>query len=1337
MSQKTIDLSAPDNRYFSGFRDVDGKVYGPRLVETEVAFATYGVVIPQVCGLSRLSGNIIWSKPLEERIEERNGIFYSNYSATFAVSFGYPVNLDATGTDLIRVWLNGRLVLDTRKASRGIVDGFNYTWYDGTQDTADAVIIAEEGVDNTPAFKEQMYLVVENLDVSTFENKVPYVVVEIGDIEAINASNTTLTTTADSSNVPETSAINWLQERLYVVNTDGQNSIKTFDVSGDSASLLGEVDSTIRGGFQTVYIPEFNWLLGHSEDDEIAASLPLYAFNPATGGVVKTLSTIQQSFQMSFTWCDTVGGRYYYVMNFGGFDALEVMQISPSQDSTMVDNTNVNLWSGGIGNDDLLCMCPGPKDATTCSFFIATTDEVHKITITPSLIADGNVDGLDIEQVYIAYDGVETNPEVRALQYDAINNELIIFYDTDGDNEVRKVSLATLTNVWRIDSIDALPDNERLWQHEIQTGKLAYAGGSGTLIEIDLRRGTFINWGTDTALYRPLGSFSSGTKGHVYAFGTSNRKLTKALYREVTNSTISLGDIIRFYGVKAGFQDADIDIDASVTENVIGFRLDEQQTLNDIIEPVRALFGVEIIESGDKLVVKSKATSFTSADFTVTEDDLLPDGRGGKSFMIRREEEGYLPRQVSFTYIDSSLNYEWTTQTVSRPRTSNTSTNLSDNSKDWKLPVIMVSNQAKYAAYRALMNPWSARKSYSFRLGREYMNLEPGDILSVTFNGVTHLVQAVTVTIDKKSFELSVEGQDFQEYETFTATSFPGTAYEQVITNTDLYKGVPLFFETPYPIWEGDDQNPLLTSPAPWVYYFVAPKAITDTFDLNAQAQYSVGYDASGPNQTFFPLPGEFNIAVPWGKLAAPLKSPRSVSAVDRDNTLTIELAGGDGDLFADATFDEVATGANRLVVMTWDACEVLGFETVVQNLDGTYTFSGLHRGKAGTDIYCLTGNRNTGVDDPDQGEAVSSNTARLRLYSSSPKRFANNRVRERLEPLSNLWGTGAVVALLSNNWTKVLRVPPEQADGKEFNFRVTTDFVTSQNAAIYSRPVFGTSLAAGRAQNIRAERNADGDITVKWSRTARNFAEWTDSGDGNPSFPDKFYKDKWLIMMYRKSGGFNTKDPAGTGHISNTLFAVYEPTIPTIDDLEYTFTQAEIAAAMINSTWSQPISWSGDPAAGGSPTTGTEEIVAIDGNMNPITPVPSTLQPSRGGTIVHSVIDTQAEPEQFGILSNMADGEAKNLMAFSDVEIVVRQYSEIPELVGDPDDMSSITIGWADSYGTRSARYTVDNIIQWKSLQDGTAVLVDPVRLDETRDSLYKLRFGFAVKEPIKIKDI
>jgi hypothetical protein len=52
--------------------------------------------------------------------------------------------------------------------------------------------------------------------------------------------------------------------------------------------------------------------------------------------------------------------------------------------------------------------------------------------------------------------------------------------------------------------------------------------------------------------------------------------------------------------------------------------------------------------------------------------------------------------------------------------------------------------------------------------------------------------------------------------------------------------------------------------------------------------------------------------------------------------------------------------------------------------------------------------------------------------------------VRERLAPLSSLWGTGAVVALLSTNWTKVLRVPPEQTGGKEFNFRVTTDYITS-----------------------------------------------------------------------------------------------------------------------------------------------------------------------------------------------------------------------------------------------------------------------------------------------------
>ena len=1325
----TIDLSAPDNRYYSGYRDVDGKVHGPRLVDTEVAFATYGVPIPQLCGINRLSGNTIWAKPLKENSTTIRGIIRTTYTGSWAVAFGRPVSLDAIGTDLIRVWLNGRLVFDARPTSRGIINGFNHTWYEGSEtQVADGTIIAEEGIANVPAFRGIMYLVIADLDLATFEDRIPHVSVEIGDIASITDTVTQVVTASDGNNAGG-AMMDWPNERVYMLNNTGANNyIKVYDISGDSASLISEIEANtsppdgLPSGIQAsvfghCYVPWIGLLFAHT-DPILRITDTVSGYNPLTAEIeFPNAGTFSQSFQMVPTRCNTIAGEYTYILNRSALFGLEILQISPDASSGVVTNATMTAKTGVTE-----AICPGPRDQTECSFFVAEGDSLHKVVIKPALIANGLDSGFDITEDYIPYAGVETTI-IRGVQYDVINNCVYIFYD----EEARKVSLDTLADIWNVnDPAAGFPDTAMLWQSEIQTGKLVYVKSDGDFIEWDLARGTYNNYAGSSAIISDGSSIVSGVREYGIGFGVSSGTFAKSYYRDTTQDTLNLGDIIRYYGVQAGYLDADITIDASVTENVVGFLIDESQTFNDIIEPMRALFGLEILESGDKLVVYSKATSYTTPDFTITEDELIPDGPGGNTFKVRREEEGLMPNRVSFTYIDSSLNYEWATQNVSRPRNSTAQVNNSDNSKDWKLPVVMESSQAKYAAYRALMNPFQARKSYFFKLGKEYMNVEPGDVISITFNSIAHLVQVVSTTISKRGFEIEIEGQDFQEYEDFTTVAFPGNAYDRVITNTDLFKGVPMFFETPLPIYENDDQNSLSDSPTPWLYYFVVPKAITTDFNVNARAQYSIGYDnRTGADPNYSAADGLFDIAVPWGSLTTILKTPRSLSGLDRKNTITFKPKGGDVSLLSNATTDQMLSGSNRAVIMTWDSCEVIGYETVTTNLDGTIVLSGLQRGLAGTDFFVAGGTRSLG------NNTTAPSTFNFNLDSAATRgsnrsyiQAADSRVRTRLGPDEDLWPAGSTITFLSPNWVKLLRIPYEQGYRQEINFRVPTDFVSTADAQVYSRPMFCWSTVAGRAKQIRAERNSDGDITVKWTRTYRPGYEWPTNGDGDAEFEDKFYKNHWLILMYRKDS------------VGQALIKFYTP-FANIDVNEYTFTQAEILAAAINTQTRTPYQYTGSPLVNGNPPVyGTPQLTYIDGDMNDTVEGYSEGANGSGanGTFF-GPLTTVAPPQNFGILSGMVNGDDKNFAAFSEVDIVIRQITDIGDLIGADTLMETTNQSFVtDTYGQSLGRLTIDNEL----LVYNSGFVPDNItEIDLTRDVDYKVRYGPAIRESVKIKDV
>lgn len=139
-----------------------------------------GGAVPRLYGWSRLAGNIIWARELELLRQDNAGAkgfggsepSEDEVGASFAVAF-----CEGAVQHLGRIWADGQLLNP---------DGLTLRFYRGTEDQLpDGLIEATQGT--APAYRGLCYLVVENLPLSRFGNRIPQLSVElcrvVGDLE--------------------------------------------------------------------------------------------------------------------------------------------------------------------------------------------------------------------------------------------------------------------------------------------------------------------------------------------------------------------------------------------------------------------------------------------------------------------------------------------------------------------------------------------------------------------------------------------------------------------------------------------------------------------------------------------------------------------------------------------------------------------------------------------------------------------------------------------------------------------------------------------------------------------------------------------------------------------------------------------------------------------------------------------------------------------------------------------------------------------------------------------------------------------------------------------------
>lgn len=163
-------------------------VTGPRLNDLSVQTSGYGVPIPLVAGLAKLSGNVIYcderfTETAHTRRQGKGG--GGQRTTTYTYSCSWAVGLcewliPPTNAQVLRIWLDTYLVYDVTGSSPTTqVPGLVWRFHAGGEDQLpDPYIVSVKGSD-APAHRGLAYIVFEAVPLDQFGNRIPNVTVEI------------------------------------------------------------------------------------------------------------------------------------------------------------------------------------------------------------------------------------------------------------------------------------------------------------------------------------------------------------------------------------------------------------------------------------------------------------------------------------------------------------------------------------------------------------------------------------------------------------------------------------------------------------------------------------------------------------------------------------------------------------------------------------------------------------------------------------------------------------------------------------------------------------------------------------------------------------------------------------------------------------------------------------------------------------------------------------------------------------------------------------------------------------------------------------------------------
>jgi Putative phage tail protein len=389
-------------------------------------------------------------------------------------------------------------------------------------------------------------------------------------------------------------------------------------------------------------------------------------------------------------------------------------------------------------------------------------------------------------------------------------------------------------------------------------------------------------------------------------------------------------DVLHDICHRAGLVDSQIDDTLVIAPNIItpmspvqavpGYLIEHPTPAKTILEVLMKAYFFDACETNGTMKFVPRGMA---AALTIPEDDL-----GLLSDMAKIEEqiaqEQDLPKEFTVTHNDPTMDYQQNKQHKGR----NTRIVTTKQQTIMEVPMTMTSDWARQTAVKALYLSWLERSSYKVNLWRaKYLLLDPTDVIGFIYETLSFQIRIAENSIGQGR-AVALQGiSEFAQMFNSAAVGGVGLGFPtnglQILAPTIL-----LLFDIP--LLRDVDSNPQNTG----FYYGLSSPSLT----------WGGGVLFDSTDNTNFVQESTSSQAVTFGYttnvLAAPARSPW---IWDNTNSVTIHLVRGS---FAGDTMLNVLNGSNAVLV----GSELIQYTTAVQNADGSWTLSGLLRGRRGTE---------------------------------------------------------------------------------------------------------------------------------------------------------------------------------------------------------------------------------------------------------------------------------------------------------------------------------------------------------------------------------------------------
>ncbi|MGX9145948.1 phage tail protein [Mesorhizobium sp. 128a] len=353
--------------------------------------------------------------------------------------------------------------------------------------------------------------------------------------------------------------------------------------------------------------------------------------------------------------------------------------------------------------------------------------------------------------------------------------------------------------------------------------------------------------------------------------------------------------------------------------------------IRTVIQSIADIFGFKFADTGDGMYFKlpDRDDAFT-LDAVLTTADLVY----GETSAVESQDEAEI-RQVSrveLQYISKDQGYTQRPASFSMPSITN-----AIRVEQFSSPLVLTDEDAQTFVTEKYFELQASQRTHAFSITGESRFL-PGDVVSVPSGTITYSVQIDSVALNPSDMSVDIAATDFQTAFSTTITPVTNTGFGSVIAvslaTQYIHLDVPLFRYADDLGGTGLRQYGVLIGrgQAGWTGGTL--------FRGNTPSEQSALFDQAPHGAVI-------------GICTDALGNPVDPFATTDASTVTFRKTAGDASLLVDKTEAQVLAGANFAYIGAPGRWEGIGYKTVTDNGNGTFTLSGLTiRGYRGTEVF-------------------------------------------------------------------------------------------------------------------------------------------------------------------------------------------------------------------------------------------------------------------------------------------------------------------------------------------------------------------------------------------------